>query len=110
MSSSLVGGSGHIVIVIEGWVLGLSLSLPLMDRGDGAPGVVLVAVIDAGVAVVVHHVWVLSLTMGMGVDAMNVNSAESESVSGPAQQGVLTFHGRHCRCSHSSLLSYIKCI
>ena len=53
--------------------------------------------------------WVLSSTMGMEVDAVNVNSAGSESIRGPARRGVLTCHGRRHRCSHSCVGKYSKC-
>ena len=63
-------------------------------------GVVLVAVIDAGDGVVVHLL-LLSLTLWMRVDIVNVNSAEGKSVSGASTTGMLTYYDRHHRRSHS---------
>ena len=74
-------------------------------------GVVLVAVIDAGDGVVVHLL-LLSLTLWMGVDIVNVNSAEGKSVSGASTTGMLTYHGRHHRRSHSyteQIEEIVKC-
>ena len=58
-SSSLpmAGVVGTSLLVAEGWVLGWSPSSPLMARGDGrviiVTGVVLVAIVNAGVGVIV---------------------------------------------------------